>query len=41
MSEENKIRGAADAIKGLVQAVPVYQVLLQPAVKKPERVVNF
>lgn len=34
MSEENKIRDAADAIKGIVEVVPVYQDLLQPAVKE-------
>jgi hypothetical protein len=34
MSEENKIRDAADAIKGIAQAVPVYQDLLQPAVQE-------
>jgi hypothetical protein len=34
MSEENKIRDAADAIKGIVQAVPVYQDMLQPATQE-------
>ena len=34
MSEDNKIRDAADAIKGIAQAVPVYQDLLQPAVQE-------
>lgn len=34
MSEENKIRDAADAIKGIVEAVPVYQDVVQPAAKE-------
>jgi hypothetical protein len=34
MSDENKIRDAADAVKGVVQAVPIYQDALQPAVKE-------
>jgi hypothetical protein len=34
MSDENKIRDAADAIKGIVEAVPVYQDAAQPAVKE-------
>jgi hypothetical protein len=34
MGEENKIRDAADAIKGVVEAVPVYQDILQPAAKE-------
>jgi hypothetical protein len=34
MAEENKIRDAAEAVKGLVQAVPVYQDALQPAVRE-------
>lgn len=34
MSEENKIRDAADAIKGIVEAVPVYQDAVQPAAKE-------
>lgn len=34
MAEENKIRDAADAVKGVVEAVPIYQDLLQPAVKE-------
>lgn len=34
MTEENKIRDAADAIKGIVQAVPVYQDVVQPAAKE-------
>jgi hypothetical protein len=31
MGEENKVRDAADAVKGIVEAVPVYQDALQPA----------
>lgn len=34
MTEENKIRDAADAIKGIVEAVPVYDDALQPAAKE-------
>jgi hypothetical protein len=34
MSEENKIRDAADAVKGIVEAVPIYQDALQPAAKE-------
>jgi DNA-binding PadR family transcriptional regulator len=34
MSDENKIRDAADAVKGIVEAVPVYQDALQPAAKE-------
>jgi|GEM_PF-641617 len=34
MGEENKIRDAADAVKGIVEAVPVYQDALQPAAKE-------
>lgn len=34
MSDENKIRDAADAIKGIVEAVPVYQDAIQPAAKE-------
>lgn len=34
MTDENKIRDAADAIKGIVQAVPVYQDVIQPAAKE-------
>jgi hypothetical protein len=34
MSDENKIRDAADAIKGIAEAVPVYQDALQPALKE-------
>lgn len=31
MSDENKIREAADAVKGILEAVPVYQDVVQPA----------
>jgi hypothetical protein len=34
VSEENKIRDAADAVKGIVEAVPVYQDVVQPAAKE-------
>lgn len=34
MTEESKIRDAADAVKGIVQAVPIYQDGLQPAVRQ-------
>jgi len=34
MTEENKIRDAADAVKGVVEAVPVYQDVVQPAAKE-------
>lgn len=34
MAEENKIRDAADAIKGIVEAVPIYQDVVQPAAKE-------
>ena len=34
MAEENKIRDAADAIKGVVQAIPIYQDAVQPAAKE-------
>lgn len=34
MSNENKIRDAADAVKGVVEAVPIYQDALQPAAKE-------
>jgi len=34
MSDENKIRDAADAIKGIAEAVPVYQDVVQPAAKE-------
>jgi hypothetical protein len=34
VSDESKIRDAADAIKGIVEAVPVYQDIAQPAAKE-------
>lgn len=34
MSEENKIRDAADAIAGVAKAVPVYQDVVQPAAQE-------
>jgi hypothetical protein len=34
MADENKVRDAADAIKGLVEAVPIYQDVVQPAAKE-------
>lgn len=34
MSDENKIRDAADAVKGIVEAVPIYQDAVQPAAKE-------
>lgn len=34
MSDENKVRDAADAVKGVVEAIPVYQDALQPAVQE-------
>lgn len=34
MSDENKIRDAADAVKGVVQSVPIYQDVAQPAAKE-------
>ena len=34
MSDENKIRDAADAVKGIIKEVPVYQDALQPAAKE-------
>ncbi len=34
MGGENKIRDAADAVKGVAQAVPIYQDALQPAAKE-------
>jgi hypothetical protein len=34
MSDENKVRDATDAVKGLVEAVPVYEDVLQPAAKE-------
>lgn len=34
MSDQNKIRDAADAVKGIVEAVPIYQDSVQPAAKE-------
>ena len=34
MSDESKVRDAADAVKGIVEAVPVYQDAIQPAAKE-------
>lgn len=34
MTEENKVRDAADAVKGIFEAVPIYPDLLQPAAKE-------
>lgn len=34
MADENKIRDAADAVKGIVEAVPIYQDAVQPAMKE-------
>jgi hypothetical protein len=34
MSDENKIRDAAEALKGIAEAVPVYQDAIQPAAKE-------
>lgn len=34
MPDENKIRDAADAVKGVVEAVPIYQDALQPAAQE-------
>ncbi len=34
MPEENKIRDAADAVKGIAEAIPVYQDVVQPAAKE-------
>ena len=34
MPEENKIKDAADAVKGVLEAVPIYQDALQPATKE-------
>src|SRR5690242_16589325 len=34
MAEESKIRDAADAVKGLLEAVPIYEDALQPAAKQ-------
>lgn len=34
MDPENKIRDAADAVKGIIEAVPVYQDVVQPAARE-------
>ena len=34
MPEEDKIKSAADAVKGIVQAIPIYQDALQPAARE-------
>jgi len=34
MGDENKIRDAADAVKGIVEAVPVYKDIVQPTAKE-------
>jgi hypothetical protein len=34
MTEENKIRDAADAVKGIVEAIPIYDDALQPAARE-------
>ena len=34
MADENKIRDAADAVKGILEVVPVYQDVLQPAAQE-------
>jgi Abortive infection alpha len=34
MPDDNKIRDAADAIKGIAEAVPIYQDVVQPAAKE-------
>lgn len=34
MTEENRIRDAAEAVRGIVEAVPIYQDALQPAAKE-------
>lgn len=34
MSDDNKVKETIDAVKGLVEAVPIYQDLAQPAVKQ-------
>ena len=34
MGDENKVRDAADAVKGVLEAVPVYQDVAQPAAKE-------
>jgi len=34
MSDENTVRDAAEAVKGIVEAVPIYQDVVQPAAKE-------
>lgn len=34
MSEDNKVKETVEAVTGLVQAIPIYQDLAQPAVKQ-------
>ena len=34
MSERNNVRDAADAVTGLVRAVPVYEDIAQPAARE-------
>ncbi len=34
MGDENKVRDAADAVRGIVEAVPIYDDALQPAVRE-------
>ena len=34
MSDESKILDTAEVVKGIVEAVPVYQDLIQPATKE-------
>lgn len=34
MGEKSTIRDAADAVKGVVEAVPVYQDIVQPAARE-------
>ena len=34
MGDESKIRDAADAVKGLLEAAPIYDDALQPAAKQ-------
>lgn len=34
MNEKNNVRDAADAVKGVVEAIPIYQDALQPAAKE-------
>jgi hypothetical protein len=34
MSDDSKIRDTAEAVKGIVEAVPIYQDAVQPAAKE-------